>query len=53
VFISSISFITQLQHKIEKNEREFEFNPAVDDVYAISSLMKVGSLDIPHPTRND
>lgn len=32
----------QLQHKIERNEAEFQFNPRHDDVYAVSSLLKVG-----------
>jgi len=39
--LMSIVFIFQLQHKIERNEREFEFKPLTDDVYAVSSLLKV------------
>ena len=31
----------QLQHKIERNEAAFQLNPAVDDVYAVASLLKV------------
>lgn len=33
--------VRQLQHKIERNEAAFQFNPAHDDVYAVSSLLKV------------
>jgi len=31
----------KLQHKIEKNERQFAFKALTDDVYAVSSLLKV------------
>ena len=33
----------QLQHKIERNESAFTFNPAIDDVYCVSSFLKVCS----------
>ena len=36
-----VTHFLQLQHKIERNEDEFEFNSATDDVYAVSSLLKV------------
>lgn len=32
---------SQLQHKIERNEAAFKFNPLTDDVYAVASLLKV------------
>lgn len=35
---------TQLQHKIERNEASFKFNRLTDDVYAVSSLLKVSVL---------
>lgn len=31
----------QLKHKIERDERSFTFNPAVDDVSCIASMLKV------------
>lgn len=31
----------QLQHKIERNEAVFKFNPLTDDVFAVASLLKV------------
>lgn len=34
-----------LQHKIERDEDAFEFSSATDDVYAISSLLKVYNLN--------
>lgn len=33
--------IPQLQHKIERNEATFKFNALTDDIYAVSSLLKV------------
>ena len=36
--------LVQLQHKIERNEAAFSFNPTVDDVYSVSSFLKVGSI---------
>jgi hypothetical protein len=33
--------ILQLQHKIERNEASFKFNALTDDIYAVSSLLKV------------
>ncbi|EMD41588.1 hypothetical protein CERSUDRAFT_110164 [Gelatoporia subvermispora B] len=41
--------VQELQHKIERNEAAFAFNPAVDDVYAVSSLLKQYLRELPEP----
>ncbi|EED82872.1 predicted protein, partial [Postia placenta Mad-698-R] len=41
--------VQDLQHKIERNEAAFGFNPAVDDVYAIASLLKMYLRELPEP----
>ncbi|KAI0963113.1 hypothetical protein AcW1_000286 [Taiwanofungus camphoratus] len=41
--------IQELQHKIERNEAAFTFNQTVDDVYAVSSLLKLYLRDLPEP----
>ena len=33
--------VQELQHKIERDEDAFEFHAPADDVYAVSSLLKV------------
>lgn len=38
---SFLTLPTQLQHKIERNEAAFEFNQLTDDVFAVSSFLKV------------
>ncbi|KAF8058244.1 hypothetical protein FPV67DRAFT_1565725 [Lyophyllum atratum] len=38
-----------LQHTIEKDEEGFEFNPQKDDVYAVSSLLKLYLRELPEP----
>jgi hypothetical protein len=35
------AIVQELQHKVERNERAFRFNPLTDDVYAVASLLKV------------
>ncbi|GBE78437.1 RhoGAP-domain-containing protein [Sparassis crispa] len=41
--------VQELQHKIERNEALFSFNPTVDDVYAVSSLLKLYLRGLPEP----
>ncbi|EKM49096.1 uncharacterized protein PHACADRAFT_202021 [Phanerochaete carnosa HHB-10118-sp] len=41
--------VQELQHKIERDEDAFRFNPAVDDVYAASSLLKLYLRELPEP----
>ncbi|KAH9945601.1 RhoGAP-domain-containing protein [Amylocystis lapponica] len=41
--------VQELQHKAERNEAAFAFNPAVDDVYAVSSLLKQYLRELPEP----
>ncbi|GJE85925.1 RhoGAP-domain-containing protein [Phanerochaete sordida] len=41
--------VQELQHKIERDEEAFQFNPAVDDVYAVSSLLKLYLRELPEP----
>ncbi|KAI0793371.1 hypothetical protein C8Q75DRAFT_848735 [Abortiporus biennis] len=41
--------VQELQHKIERNEAAFQFNPTYDDVYAISSLLKLYLRELPEP----
>jgi hypothetical protein len=42
-FVSGVGWLTcaQLQHKVERDEDAFEFHAPADDVYAVSSLLKV------------
>ncbi|OJA07951.1 hypothetical protein AZE42_05927 [Rhizopogon vesiculosus] len=35
------AIVQDLQHKIERNEANFKFNALTDDIYAVSSLLKV------------
>lgn len=39
--VNIIPLALKLQHKIERNEAAFAFNPSVDDVYVVSSFLKV------------
>ncbi|KZT65545.1 RhoGAP-domain-containing protein [Daedalea quercina L-15889] len=41
--------VRELQHKIERNEAAFQFNPAVDDVYAVASFLKMYLRELPEP----
>ncbi|KAI0735515.1 hypothetical protein C8Q76DRAFT_611686 [Earliella scabrosa] len=41
--------VQELQHKIERNESAFTFNPAIDDVYCVSSFLKMYLRDLPEP----
>jgi hypothetical protein len=35
------AIVQNLQHKLERNEREFKFDPLTDDIHAVASLLKV------------
>ncbi|KAI0344118.1 RhoGAP-domain-containing protein [Trametopsis cervina] len=39
--------VQELQHKIERNESEFAFHAPQDDVYAVSSLLKLYLRELP------
>ncbi|KAH9836530.1 RhoGAP-domain-containing protein, partial [Rhodofomes roseus] len=41
--------VRELQHKVERNESAFQFNPAIDDVYAVASLLKMYLRELPEP----
>ncbi|KAF8557363.1 RhoGAP-domain-containing protein [Imleria badia] len=41
--------VQDLQHKIERNEAAFKFNRLTDDVYAVSSLLKLYLRGLPEP----
>ncbi|KAF7978859.1 hypothetical protein HWV62_44331 [Athelia sp. TMB] len=41
--------VQELQHKIERNEAAFEFNPLTDDVFAVSSFLKLYLRELPEP----
>ncbi|RPD58368.1 RhoGAP-domain-containing protein [Lentinus tigrinus ALCF2SS1-6] len=41
--------VQELQHKIERNEAAFSFNPAVDDVYSVASFLKMYLRELPEP----
>ncbi|KAI0374525.1 RhoGAP-domain-containing protein [Pilatotrama ljubarskyi] len=41
--------IQELQHKIERNEAAFQFNPTTDDVYSVSSFLKMYLRELPEP----
>ncbi|EPQ61103.1 RhoGAP-domain-containing protein [Gloeophyllum trabeum ATCC 11539] len=41
--------VQALQHKLERNEQTFKFNPNVDDVYVVSSLLKLYLRELPEP----
>ncbi|TFK93518.1 RhoGAP-domain-containing protein [Polyporus arcularius HHB13444] len=41
--------VQELQHKIERNEAAFSFNPNVDDVYSVSSFLKMYLRELPEP----
>lgn len=41
--------VQDLQHKIERNEAAFKFNPLTDDVYAVASLLKLYLRELPEP----
>ncbi|THH28277.1 hypothetical protein EUX98_g5904 [Antrodiella citrinella] len=43
------STVLDLQHNIERNEAEFSFHAPHDDVYAISSLLKLYLRELPEP----
>ncbi|KAH7912985.1 hypothetical protein BJ138DRAFT_1171559 [Hygrophoropsis aurantiaca] len=43
------AIVQDLQHKIERNEAAFKFNPLIDDVYAVSSLLKLYLRELPDP----
>ncbi|KAI0757346.1 RhoGAP-domain-containing protein [Daedaleopsis nitida] len=41
--------IQELQHKIERNEAAFAFNPSADDVYSVASFLKLFLRELPDP----
>ncbi|KAI8983411.1 hypothetical protein BD414DRAFT_81407 [Trametes punicea] len=41
--------VQELQHKIERNEAAFQFNPITDDVYSVSSFLKMYLRELPEP----
>ncbi|KZT22129.1 RhoGAP-domain-containing protein [Neolentinus lepideus HHB14362 ss-1] len=41
--------VQALQHKLERNEQTFKFNYVADDVYAVSSLLKLYLRELPEP----
>ncbi|KAG1749647.1 uncharacterized protein EDB91DRAFT_1108879 [Suillus paluster] len=41
--------VHDLQHKIERNEANFNFNVLTDDIYAVSSLLKLYLRELPEP----
>ncbi|KAI0085663.1 hypothetical protein BDY19DRAFT_964989 [Irpex rosettiformis] len=41
--------VQELQHKVERDGDEFHFNPRHDDVYAVSSLLKLYLRELPKP----
>ncbi|KAG1828658.1 hypothetical protein EV424DRAFT_1591631 [Suillus variegatus] len=43
------AIVQDLQHKIERNEASFKFNALTDDVYAVSSLLKLYLRELPEP----
>lgn len=47
--LSFLELYNQLQHKIERNEAAFEFNPLTDDVFAVSSFLKLYLRELPEP----
>jgi len=43
------AIVQDLQHKIERNEANFKFNALTDDIYAVSSLLKLYLRELPEP----
>ncbi|KZS93245.1 RhoGAP-domain-containing protein [Sistotremastrum niveocremeum HHB9708] len=41
--------VQDLTHRIERDERRFAFNPLTDDVYCISSVLKLYLRELPEP----
>ncbi|EJU00982.1 RhoGAP-domain-containing protein [Dacryopinax primogenitus] len=41
--------VQELMRKIERNEDEFRFNPLLDDIYTICSLLKLYLRELPEP----
>ncbi|KAF9243745.1 hypothetical protein BU15DRAFT_71870 [Melanogaster broomeanus] len=41
--------VQELRHKIERNEVAFKFNRPTDDIYAVSSLLKLYLRELPEP----
>lgn len=41
--------VQDLQHKVERDETNFKFNPITDDVYAVASLLKMYLRELPEP----
>ncbi|KAI6032059.1 hypothetical protein PISMIDRAFT_28412 [Pisolithus microcarpus 441] len=41
--------VQDLQHKVERDEGSFKFNPLTDDVYAVASLLKLYLRELPEP----
>ncbi|KAG9314701.1 hypothetical protein JVU11DRAFT_5510 [Chiua virens] len=41
--------VQDLQHKIERNEASFKFNRLTDDIYSVSSLLKLYLRELPEP----
>ncbi|KIO02466.1 hypothetical protein M404DRAFT_16145 [Pisolithus tinctorius Marx 270] len=47
--VPRVTEISQLQHKVERDETNFKFNPITDDVYAVASLLKMYLRELPEP----
>ncbi|KAI0047664.1 RhoGAP-domain-containing protein [Auriscalpium vulgare] len=43
------AIVQELQHKIERNEQDFAFNSYTDDIYSITSLLKLYLRELPEP----
>jgi len=41
--------VQELKQRIERDEKLFEFNPAIDDVFCVSSLLKLYLRELPEP----
>ncbi|PCH33303.1 RhoGAP-domain-containing protein [Wolfiporia cocos MD-104 SS10] len=41
--------VQELQHQIERNEASFAFEPSIDDIYAVASLLKLYLRELPEP----
>ncbi|KAF8531047.1 Rho GTPase activation protein, partial [Gautieria morchelliformis] len=41
--------VQELKYKIERDERSFQFNPVVDDVSCVASMLKLYLRELPEP----